>query len=71
MSLPRHDSDELFRLLSRQWDDRCPPEALARIEEIARANGESAAKLILEYTAFHADIDAVIASSNISRATST
>ena len=63
MPLPRQDADELFRLLSRQWDDACPPEALARIEEVVRCYGDSAIELILDYTAHHADVDAVIASS--------
>ncbi|BBO33817.1 FecR domain-containing protein [Lacipirellula parvula] len=63
MPLPRHDADELFRLLSLQWDDACPPEVLARIEQIARTHGDSAIELILEYSALHADIDAVVASS--------
>lgn len=63
MSLPRPVADELFRLLSRQWDDSCSPEMLARIEEIVRTHGDAAVELIIAYTSHHADIDAVVASS--------
>jgi hypothetical protein len=63
MSLSPRDADELLALLSGQWNGSLTAESLARIEEIARNNGDSAIELLLKFSALHADLEAVIASS--------
>ena len=63
MSLTPQDADELLALLSGQWNGSFTAESLARIEEIARNNGDSAIELIVKFSSLHADLEAVIASS--------
>jgi ferric-dicitrate binding protein FerR (iron transport regulator) len=63
MSLAPQDADELLALLSGRWNGSFTAESLTRIEEIARNNGDSAIELLIKFSAMHADLEAVVASS--------
>lgn len=63
MSLAPRETDELLTLLSNRWNGSFTADSMKRIEELVRQSDGSAIELLVKFSALHADLDAVIASS--------